>query len=92
MKPKQKQKVGKTVKRSALLRIYKVIKSEPERIWKATDFNDSFYYSVKTYLQTLLELGLIERKEISYNPELYSTKYNGKRTVCGFKLKSKEKK
>lgn len=92
MKLGQKQRIGKMVKRSSLLKIYKIIKSEPKRIWKATDFNDGFYYSVKTYLQTLLELGLIERKEISYNPELYSTKYNGKRTVCGFKLKSKEKK
>jgi len=84
-KTKQSLRIGKMIKRITLLKLYKIIKSEPKKNWKASDFSSKgYFYNTKTYLQTLLELGLIKRTNINYDKWNW---YKGKRTVCGFKLK-----
>jgi hypothetical protein len=59
-----------------LLRIFRMIKQRPSRIWVATDFGHSRNMAV--HLRLLQHLGLIEKVDVRY--------INGTRYTKGYKL------
>lgn len=66
----------------ALIRIYKLFKSEPNKIFLQRDFGTNYRY--KIHLQLLIKLGLIEEVCAVYR---LGSKYKAVRSVKGYRLK-----
>lgn len=96
---KLNEKIKTMINRRTLVSLYNEIKNNPLRTWIARDLGGGY---IKTYLQTLLELGLIKRVETHYmagaglrverstDGYRYNSKYMSKRSINSFIINNEE--
>jgi hypothetical protein len=63
--------------------IFKLMKTEPKRIWHLNDFTNSSTNNIKLPMKILKDLGLIEEVDFIYR---CGRKYNSINNVAGYKL------
>ncbi len=74
----------KMIDKNTLIRVFKMFKNQPKKVFVATDFNSHINIFRTKYLHTLVVLGIIEVVSAIYK---CGRKYKSKRTVKGYRLK-----
>ena len=74
------------IDRNVLVKTFKRFKTEPNKVFVASDFVDARRTEFREiYLQTLIQLGLIEEVEAYYQCGLHK---HSRRSIHGYKLKN----
>lgn len=81
-------KVGECLMRKdRLLRIYKMMKSKPLKTWIMKDFFVTRSFKERTYLNTLISLGLIEQVKCITRVKIYPYGRRPKKVEADYKTK-----